>query len=1483
MPRLPQLPIHKVLTRFLLLLVCLLPLLVQAAVTPAPPNLMVLAVDGTKADTPLASYDVHVREVMADGSTVWRTKAKTDADGQVSFALDGLGAGKRYVLNAKSTRTAQTKQSAIIEQTGEFTFRVGSPLLNASLVDAVSGEPLAGVSVTAYRQEADKSVWSGQTTTDTAGLAVFEIEALSQGVPVSLKAKVFNGFTATQTYAKPGDVIFALGDTVVTVLDGVKAERPPLAHYPLQVRELRVDGKTNWFAGVTTDAVGQLRLNLPADRQFRLEGKSTFNNSNKVSQPLQAGAQNTFQLGTPLLQVSLKDAVSGMLLPNTMVTAYRIKADGTSAWRTQTSTDASGVARFDLPELLEGEQAQLFASPYNVYRAASPVFSQPGNVDFPVGDVRVMVMDNTQTPAAPLANQSVTIVEKMADGKEVWRSGTTTDADGRLRLTLFTQGAGREYLLKTKSPFNQAWKTSQSIKQAGDYTFAVGSQPLPVTLKDVSTGKALAGIQVTAYQVLADGKLQWKTRQTTDANGKTSFDLPELSNGGVIRLQATVFNNFGAWSQDITSPAAFEFGIGSLQVTVRDGTQAEGALLPNLDVHIRENLADGTTVWFNKAVTDTDGKLKIDLPGLDSGRTFFLQAMHPVTKRYKSSQTISTVGEHTFMVGTRLLTVNLRNAVSQTPLADKDVTLHEVKVVEGSSWPYVWTTSAKTDANGVAILDSDKLSQPGLSFAVSVTPYNAGRVISAHFLAQTYSLDFPVGAIPVTLLDKDNGNAVMPDKRIDAYEIMADGKLQWRKNGVTDAAGQVIFDLETLRNGTRHVFKASNPFANNKYPYSQIITAEGALAFAISRSDDGKLDLKPPLVEILAPSKNHVGDFGFELSGKASDDKALERVEVKLVSGSLSNTRAATLDKTTGNWKLAVGAADLQSGQALAVTATALDTTGNASSTTRHYQVLADSVAPSITVTSHTDNESVLKTGFLLQGTVTDDTSVSSLQVTVTDASGTVLVAPKALNPTPAGDWAYALANGILSQDSQISVSLTATDATGKHGTFTLALNVVGSHEESRQLLSRTTFGITDALLQEISRDGAATFLEQQLNPAGIDDSLFQSRLSTTNPVTLVEFQSYTLQHMIGSRRQLQEVMAWFWDNHFNTDFRKTGNKLLYELAENDAFRANALGNFRSLLDASAKSPAMLYYLDSVKNVREDSNENYARELLELHTVGVDGGYTQKEVEVLAEVFTGWQVQNDRFFFNAAQHNSSNKVFWGNNIPAGGVDEGERVLDILARHPSTAHYICSKLVTQFVSDQLVNSLQERCTETFLAQAAAPDQIAQVLRVILTSPEFYATANINSKVKTPLEFVVASARAVDAQGTYADLPAVLKRMGMDLFQCPVPTGYSDTGDDWVSPVALQERVRFVNLLANARTGVSYVDTNLFKAKGSVTAESIASDLLNWTIGGYYAELEWQTALEVLNAEGSFDPNASNADARIRETIGTVLSYPEFNYQ
>ena len=198
---------HSITTKFLLLLLvwlCCLPLSSQAAT--ATPNLQVLVVDGSRKDIRLANYDIEVREILADGSTAWRTSSKTNASGQIAFALDGLGAGKKYILRAKSTRTTNIKQTGTIDKTGSITFRVGSPLLNVTLVDALTKKPLPDITVNAYRQENGKTVWTDAAKTNANGLALFELETLAQqGVPITLAAKVFNDFTANQTYTKVGD------------------------------------------------------------------------------------------------------------------------------------------------------------------------------------------------------------------------------------------------------------------------------------------------------------------------------------------------------------------------------------------------------------------------------------------------------------------------------------------------------------------------------------------------------------------------------------------------------------------------------------------------------------------------------------------------------------------------------------------------------------------------------------------------------------------------------------------------------------------------------------------------------------------------------------------------------------------------------------------------------------------------------------------------------------------------------------------------------------------------------------------------------------------------------------------------------------------------------------------------------------------------------------------------------------------------------
>src|SRR6185295_18491817 len=260
----------------------------------------------------------------------------------------------------------------------------------------------------------------------------------------------------------------------------------------------------------------------------------------------------------------------------------------------------------------------------------------------------------------------------------------------------------------------------------------------------------------------------------------------------------------------------------------------------------------------------------------------------------------------------------------------------------------------------------------------------------------------------------------------------------------------------------------------------------------------------------------------------------------------------------------------------------------------------------------------------------------------------------------------------------------------------------------------------------------------------------------------VIELSQQKLLRAAYSERQLQEVLVDFWFNHFNVDARKGATRFLVTEYERDAIRPHVLGRFRDLLEATAKSPAMLFYLDNWMSVDPGSaglgspsalragnrqkrglNENYGRELMELHTLGVDGGYSQNDVTEVARAFTGWTIGNPRqgggYFFNARLHDRGEKLVLGHRIKAGGGEsDGEQVLDILATHPSTARFIATKLARRFVSDAPPASLVDRLADKF---RATDGDLREVTRTILTSPEFLSPTTYGAKVKTPFEFVV----------------------------------------------------------------------------------------------------------------------------------------------
>jgi uncharacterized protein (DUF1800 family) len=358
----------------------------------------------------------------------------------------------------------------------------------------------------------------------------------------------------------------------------------------------------------------------------------------------------------------------------------------------------------------------------------------------------------------------------------------------------------------------------------------------------------------------------------------------------------------------------------------------------------------------------------------------------------------------------------------------------------------------------------------------------------------------------------------------------------------------------------------------------------------------------------------------------------------------------------------------------------------------------------------------------------------------------------------------------------------------------------------------------------------------------------------------------------IYSERQLDEVMTDFWFNHFNVFIGKGPDRYMITAYERDVIRPHALGKFKDLLVATAHSPAMLFYLDNWESVGPHSelalygpqrprpfrrglymppprpqaknrpsglNENYAREIMELHTLGVDGGYTQKDVTELAKVLTGWSIdkpqQGGGFRFNERAHEPGPKYIFGQRIHDSGEKEGMEMLDVLAHHPSTAKFISRKLAMRFVSDNPPQSLVDRMAATFLKKDG---DIREVLHTMYTSPEFWAADAYRAKVKTPLEFVASAVRAsgVDVQNA---MPLVqnLNRMGMPLYGMQPPTGYSMKAETWVNSSALLTRMNFALALGSGKLPGTALDPQaLFNGRIPGDAEAALAVLEQGILSG-----------------------------------------------
>jgi len=347
--------------------------------------------------------------------------------------------------------------------------------------------------------------------------------------------------------------------------------------------------------------------------------------------------------------------------------------------------------------------------------------------------------------------------------------------------------------------------------------------------------------------------------------------------------------------------------------------------------------------------------------------------------------------------------------------------------------------------------------------------------------------------------------------------------------------------------------------------------------------------------------------------------------------------------------------------------------------------------------------------------------------------------------------------------------------------------------------------------------------------------------LNAPQQVVAYDLLESKLLRAIESKRQLAEELDDFWFNHFNVFYDKGSDRFSIPDYERTAIRPNVLGKFRDLLEATAKSPAMLFYLDNFQSVRPDIdaqnknrkvkrglNENYGRELMELHTLGVNGGYTQHDVTEVARCFTGWTLEEPRrgggFFYNDKLHDKGEKIVLGQVIPAGGrIEDGEKVLDILATHPSTAHFVSKELAQRFVADDPPEALVQRMAATFLKTGG---DIREVMRTMLASKEFWSEGAYRAKVKTPFEMVVSSVRALDANVTDAfALANQVGALGEPLYRKQEPTGYSNLNAEWVNSAALLARMNFAMQLAQNRIPGVKIDAARFGGDPIIAAKAL----------------------------------------------------------
>jgi uncharacterized protein (DUF1800 family) len=430
--------------------------------------------------------------------------------------------------------------------------------------------------------------------------------------------------------------------------------------------------------------------------------------------------------------------------------------------------------------------------------------------------------------------------------------------------------------------------------------------------------------------------------------------------------------------------------------------------------------------------------------------------------------------------------------------------------------------------------------------------------------------------------------------------------------------------------------------------------------------------------------------------------------------------------------------------------------------------------------------------------------------------------------------------------------------------------------ERSRvaHLLRRAGFGSSESELDEYAALGFAGTLDRLLSFEQVDDSALEQRLADLQ-IDTSSFEGaryWWLSRMLYTRRPLQEKMALFWHNHFATASSKVRFSWLM-LQQIDLFRQRGLGNFETLLQLITRDPAMLYYLDNRENRKGAPNENYAREVMELFTVGI-GNYSEEDIKEAARAFTGYTSNRDSVYvFNPDDHDDGLKTLMGETKNW----DADDVLATLVRHPATARFICGKLFRFFVHDQPLPSTVDRLASVFTASGF---DIRAVVRDVLTDPEFLSPQAYHAQVKQPVDLVIGALKALNVQNLGPDLPQMVRRMGQDVLNPPDVSGWKG-GVTWLNSSTLLERFNFADRLTSGRGADQpyFIDIT-----GHVTGHDLrtAADYVNYfvrlLVDGDVTREARGALVDYLAADAPEDGRLP--DEKVRSTLHLVMSLPTY---